>query len=157
MAMLHNARYAVYVERAIAALYGTTGRHWTIDPAENPDQFHVVREASFQYVRPFRGVGPLVVDLWVVRLGTTNCQYGFRFRSQDGSVIYATGRRLIIKLDQVALRPIPWSHEFLVLHQPLVAGDWSSGRYGSGYGYAGLAFNPTGSANGALHSTRRYE
>jgi EmrB/QacA subfamily drug resistance transporter len=121
MAMLHNARYAVHLERAIAAFYGTLGKHWLPDPTENPDQFHVVREATVEYLSPFRGVGPMIVEIWVVRLGSTSCQYGFQCRDREGSVVYATGRRLIIKIDPISLRPTPWSQEFVRLHQSLVA------------------------------------
>ncbi|HEY7270252.1 MAG TPA: DHA2 family efflux MFS transporter permease subunit [Dehalococcoidia bacterium] len=153
MAMLHNARYAVHLERAVAALYGTIGKQWLVDPAQNPDQFHVVREALVEYLKPFRGVGAVFVDLWVVRLGTTSCQYGFRFRNRDDSETYATGKRLVIKLDPQTLRPSPWTDVFLRLHEPLVGPTLFSGAPRTAPGPSRLLLDGTRRAGEALHST----
>ena len=150
--MLHNARYVFHLERAIAALYGTAGKHWLVDPEENPDQFHVVREALVEYLKPFRGVGAVFVDLWVVRLGTTSCQYGFRFRNRDDSETYATGKRLIIKLDPQSFRPSPWTDLFVRLHEPLVGPTLFSGEPRTP-GPSRLLLDGSRRAGEALHSS----
>lgn len=51
-------------------------------------------------------------DLWLDRLGNTGLTYGFRFCSADGSMTYATGTRVLVRLDAETLRPAPWSDGF---------------------------------------------
>src|SRR5262245_34184373 len=99
MQMLHNARMAAHVERATVAFYASLGRRWERNVADNPDQFHVVRELCVEFLQPFVGTGEMQVELWVEKLGSTSCVYGFRCASVDGRVVRARGRRAIVKLD----------------------------------------------------------
>jgi acyl-CoA thioester hydrolase len=50
--------------------------------------------------------------LWLERLGNTGLTYGFRFCSQDGSVTYAQGARVVVRLDFETMRPAPWTDRF---------------------------------------------
>ena len=75
MQMLHNARFAAHVERAVIAWYHAMGRTWRRDPADNPDQFHVVRDFHIEYLRPVIGPGTMRIDVWLERMGTTSCVY----------------------------------------------------------------------------------
>lgn len=120
MSMLHNARYALHVERAIAAWYLAQGRNFELDVDANPDQFHVVRDFHIEFLVPFRGLGNLRIDLWVEKLGETSCVYGFLCSSEDGTVGHARGDRTIVKLDPKSFRPKPWSDFFRDRHQLLV-------------------------------------
>lgn len=112
MRMLHNARYPALVERAVSAWFAATGNRWHLDPADNPDQFHVVRDLHIEYLHPFVGPGTLRIDIWVESLGTTSCVYGFICMSEDGSVAYARGDRTVVKLDPTSHRPSPWTDTF---------------------------------------------
>lgn len=119
MAMLHNARYAVHVEHATSALYESPGFQFATDAAENPDQIHAVRHFEVDLRRPFVRPGELEVRLWVSRMGKTSCRYGFACLGPEG-VEHATGQRVIVKLDPVSLRPVPWSERFRQAHRQLL-------------------------------------
>jgi acyl-CoA thioester hydrolase len=120
MQMLHNARFAAHVERAIIAFYATTGRKWELNPADNPDQFHVVRELRIEYINPVIGPGTMRIDVWVERIGNTSCAYGFLCSSEDGLVPYARGERTIVKVDPATRRPAPWTDFFREHHSALL-------------------------------------
>ena len=120
MQMLHNARFAAHVERAITSFYSTSGRKYEVNVADNPDQYHVVRELRIEYLTPVVGPRKMTIDIWVANLGTTSCTYGFLCRSQDGQVEYARGERSIVKVDPATHRPAPWTDFFRKHHEPLV-------------------------------------
>jgi acyl-CoA thioester hydrolase len=116
MKMLHNSRFAAHVERALIAWYSKHGGKWRPDPSENPDQFHVVRDFHIEYLHPVIGPGTMRVDVWVERLGTTSCVYGFVCSNESGTVGYARGERTIVKLDPSSHRPAPWTDSFRAVH-----------------------------------------
>ena len=116
MQMLHNSRFAAHVERAITAWYHSHGSKWRPDPSENPDQFHVVRDLHIEYLKPFIGPGRMRIDVWIERLGTTSCAYGFTCSNEAGTVGYARGERTIVKLDPASHRPAPWTEQFRAAH-----------------------------------------
>ena len=89
--MLHNARYAVHVERAIVAFYRMVsgvplGRPWQLNLTDNPDHLQVVREFQIDFLAPFRGTGELRIEIWVEQLGRTSCTYRFTCTSAAGIV-----------------------------------------------------------------------
>jgi len=112
MQMLHNARFAAHVERAVTTFYTESGRRYEMNPADNPDQFHVVRELRIEFLNPVVGPGTMRIDIWLERLGTTSCTYGFQCSNEDGSVPYARGERTIVKIDPSTKRPAPWTDFF---------------------------------------------
>ena len=116
MQMLHNSRFAAHVERAVIAWYTQRGKAWRRDPAENPDQFHVVRDFHIEYLAPVVGPGVMRIDVWVERLGNTSCVYGFVCSNESGTVGYARGERTIVKLDPASHRPAPWTDHFRAVH-----------------------------------------
>jgi acyl-CoA thioester hydrolase len=120
MKMLHNARFAVHVERATVAFYESFGRRWQLEPSANPDQFQVVREVRIEFLAPFLGTGALRIELWVERLGRTSCVYGFRCASETGDVVHARGTRAIVKLDPKTLAKAPWSEELTAEHEKIL-------------------------------------
>ena len=121
--MLHNTRYAVYVERATTAFYESRGKFWEQNIADNPDQFHVVREFQIEFHAPFKGTGELQVSLWLDHLGATSCAYGFRFESSEAGVVHAHGHRTIVRLNPESLRPTPWTDWFRAAHTTLIRRD----------------------------------
>lgn len=116
MQMLHNSRFPAHVERAITAWYHALGKTWRRDPAENPDQFHLVKDLHIEYLNPVIGPGRMRIDVWLERLGTTSCVYGFVCSNEQGTVGYARGERTIVKVDPASHRPTPWSEQFRAAH-----------------------------------------
>lgn len=117
MGVLHNARYAVLVERAIVLWWTERGVLFS-----SPDSFNVVREYSITFHRPVRGPGEVSVHFWVQRMGTTSADYRFRITSTDGATVFAEGRRVNVRLDPATMRPTAWTDEgrataSLLLHQ----------------------------------------
>jgi acyl-CoA thioester hydrolase len=111
MGFVHNARYAVLLERAMTAFWSRHGHSFAGGRPTTTDAFNAVREFSIGYHAPIRGTGDISVHFWVERLGETSAVYGFRMVSVDGMTMYADGRRVIIKLDPTTQRPAPWSAE----------------------------------------------
>lgn len=108
MGIMHNARYAVLVERALAHYWSARGHSFENGRPTSPDMVHAVREFAITYRQPIRGTGPVAVHFWLEHFGRTSAEYGFRFLAADGTV-HADGKRAIVRLDSATLRPVPWS------------------------------------------------
>lgn len=111
--VLHNARYAIHVERAMTAWYHSlTG----LDPS---DDHVVVKHYEIEFLRPFTCErGELIVEVGLGRLGNTSATYTFRCMSEaaDGAEIeHARGSRTIVKVTRGDLRPAPWSDSLRAL------------------------------------------
>ncbi|WP_160161505.1 SDR family oxidoreductase [Embleya hyalina] len=115
MGILHNARYHVHVERAVAAFYESRGFHWADDLAVNPDKFHAVRRVEADFRAPFVGEGTMEVELCLEHLGRTSIRYGFTCRKPDGTLL-ASGLRTVVKLDPTTFRPTEWTDEWRLAH-----------------------------------------
>lgn len=111
MGVVHNARYALLLERALAAFWGGHGHSFEAGRPTTSDTFNVVREYTITYHTPIAAVGNVAVHLWIERVGESSGVYAFRVLSADGSTVHAEGRRVVVKLDQTTLRPTPWTPE----------------------------------------------
>jgi acyl-CoA thioester hydrolase len=109
MGLLHNARYAILLERAIASYWASRGRSFEGGRPSLPDVFQAVREFAITYRAPIRDTGPVAVHLWLAHLGRTSAEYAFRFLSLDGGTLHAEGRRGVVRLDPDTMRPAPWT------------------------------------------------
>ncbi|MET0423351.1 MAG: hotdog domain-containing protein [Actinoplanes sp.] len=109
LGVLHNARYAVLVERAMTHWWAERGVSFAGGRPTTPDAFIVVREYAITFHTPVRGTGEIGVHFWAERLGTTSADYGFRVLSADGETVHAEGRRVTVKLDPATMRPAPWT------------------------------------------------
>ncbi|MBY8872855.1 acyl-CoA thioesterase [Micromonospora sp. PLK6-60] len=109
MGLLHNARYAVLLERALTPYWADRGVSFTGGQLSTPDVFHAVREFTITYRAPIRGTGPVAVHFWLDHFGTSSARYAFEFRSVDGATRYADGTRSIVRLDPATMRPAPWT------------------------------------------------
>lgn len=105
MGVVHNGKYAVLIERALAAYWDRRG--WAFDPAAPHfgDIFFVVREFTIRFRTPITGVGEVGVHFWIDELGTSSAVYRFRVLSADGSTVHAEGHRSQVKLDRATMRP----------------------------------------------------
>ncbi|HEU5267358.1 MAG TPA: thioesterase family protein [Jatrophihabitans sp.] len=121
MGVVHNAKYGLLVERALAAYWTRHG--WPFDPGAPhfAEIFFVVREFSIRYRRPIVGVGPVHVQFWIDAIGESSVDYAFRVASADGSVVHAEGRRAQVKIDRRTLRPSPLSEAIRDACRPLIA------------------------------------
>ncbi|MFI5686137.1 acyl-CoA thioesterase [Streptomyces sp. NPDC051636] len=112
LGLLHNARYPLMAERAWAELWHAHGIRFDGDWAAAGDACNAVKELRITYEAPVTSPGAYAVHLWLERLGTTGLTYGFRFCSADGTVTYAHGTRVLVRLDAGTLRPAAWSEDF---------------------------------------------
>jgi acyl-CoA thioester hydrolase len=104
MGIVHNARYAVIIERAISAFWIRRGF-----PFDSSKGLLAVAEFTINYRVPVTRVGPVGVEFWIDHLGTSSAVYGYRVVS-DG-VVHADGKRVMIQLDPTTRRPAPWPAE----------------------------------------------
>jgi acyl-CoA thioester hydrolase len=105
---LHNARFAVHVERAQSALFERLGKGWANLADRDPDLRYVVRELHIEFLAPLKSPGALLVELGAGRLGRTSATYLFRCADPAGDRTLARGHRVIVKVDEAG-RPVPWN------------------------------------------------
>lgn len=110
--ILHNARYVLLFERTIGHFWHHLGWGSLLAAQQSPDQFHLVRQNSMEYLRPVHGVAQVRARVWVEKLGRTSLTFGFRLLPLDEDVDYATGSRVIVCVDPVSRRPAPWTADF---------------------------------------------
>jgi acyl-CoA thioester hydrolase len=105
MGIVHNAKYAVLLERALTPYWAQRGQSFD---GGAPAPFFAVREFTISYRTPIRGTGTVDVHFWLDEIGRTSGVYGFRFLSTDRATVYAEGRRAVVRIDPVTMRPVPW-------------------------------------------------
>jgi acyl-CoA thioester hydrolase len=120
MGILHNARYAVLLERALTPYWTERGISFQGGRLSAPDVFHAVREFTISYRAPIAGTGPVAVHFWLEHFGTSSARYAFEFRSVDGRTVYADGTRSIVRLDPATLRPTAWTEAARVIAATLL-------------------------------------
>ena len=127
MGVVHNGRYVLLLERALAAYWTRAG--WAFDPGAPhfKDVFFVVREFAITYHAPITRVGVVHVQLWLDHLGSSSAVYGFRVLSEDETVTHAEGRRVQIRLDPATLRPAVIGPELRAASRPLERATVSRG------------------------------
>lgn len=120
LGVLHNARYAVLVERAIVLWWTERGVSLSGGRPTTPDAVNVVREYAITFHRPVRGTGDIAVHFWLETLGTSSADYRFRVTSTDGTEVFAEGRRVNIRVDPATMRPAPWTEHGRTTAGPLL-------------------------------------
>jgi acyl-CoA thioester hydrolase len=103
---LHHGEYVLLVDRAATTYWESKGYHHDVEKPES-DTFILVREFSITFDRPIRAYGRVLVHLWIERIGTTSYVMGFRILSASGEEEYAHGRRVLVSIDPVTMRPGP--------------------------------------------------
>lgn len=56
-----------------------------------------------------RGTGEVGVHFRVEKLGNSSADHRFRIVSRNTTILYAEGRRIVVKLDPVTMRPARWT------------------------------------------------
>ncbi len=107
--ILHNARYLLLFERTIGAFWQRLGWGGTLDMQKNPDQFHLVRANHLEYLKPVHGTGEVRVRVWVEKLGRSSLTFGFCVMPMDEDLDYATGSRVLVRVDPLSRTPTPWT------------------------------------------------
>ena len=121
--VVHNARYVLLLERAMSAYWTRNGYPWDPSSPQFMSVFFVVKEFTITYHAPITRPGPVSVQFWIDRLGTTSAVYGFRVVSHDETVTYAEGRRVQVRLDPTTLRPAVIGQELRAACEPLLGRD----------------------------------
>jgi acyl-CoA thioester hydrolase len=111
--ILHNARYLLLFERTIGSFWRHLGWGTVLDAANNPDQFHMVRANTVEYLKPVRGTGDVRVRVWVQKLGRTSLTFGMRVLAMDHDLDHARGTRTVVRVDPVTFAPLPWTAPFI--------------------------------------------
>jgi acyl-CoA thioester hydrolase len=123
---LHNARFAVHVERAQSALFERLGKGWSQPADRDPDLRYVVRELHVEFLAPLAAPGAMLVELAAGRLGSTSATYLFRCADPGGATTLARGHRVIVKVGGDG-RPAPWSDWYRGVFGALAAGTLAAG------------------------------
>ncbi len=110
--ILHNARYLLLFERTIGSFWRHLGWGAVLDPERNPDQFHMVRANSIEYLRPVRGVNDVRVRIWIEKLGRTSLTFGMRVLPMDHDDDHARGTRTVVRVAPDTFAPLPWTPAF---------------------------------------------
>lgn len=110
--ILHNARYVLLFERTIGSFWQAIGWGGPLDIAHDPDRCHLVRQNHVDYLAPVNGTGQVRCRVWVEKLGRTSLTFGLRCMPMDQDTDYATGTRVVVRVDPESRRPTAWSHEF---------------------------------------------
>jgi acyl-CoA thioester hydrolase len=118
--VLHNARYSVLLEHALSAYWNRAGYPWDPSAEHFRDMFFVVREFSITFHAPITRPGRVAVLFWFDHVGASSIVYGFEILSDDGSVTYASGRRVQVRLDPDTMRPARITSQFRELARPLM-------------------------------------
>jgi acyl-CoA thioester hydrolase len=107
--ILHNSRYLLLFERTIGSFWKHLGWNAMPNAASNPDQFHLVRANSIEYLSPVRGVVDIRVRVWIEKLGKTSLTFGMVVLPIDMDEPHARGTRTLVRVDPKSFIPTPWS------------------------------------------------
>lgn len=122
MAMVHNTRYALLVERALTLYWHRHGYTYQNGVTGHPDASIAVAEFSIGYRSPVRGTGDVYVHFWVERIGGTSVTYGYQVLSTNstgGTTVHAEGNRVQIRFDVATGRPTSWLDETRDIYKSL--------------------------------------
>jgi acyl-CoA thioester hydrolase len=117
--VVHNARYAILFERAIALFWAEYGVTFAEGRPTSPDMIVVVREFSIRYRRPINSAGPVDVHFWLEEMNETSRAYAARFLSTDHRTVHAEARRVMVTIDPRTGRPTPMTPQSRAIAETL--------------------------------------
>ena len=118
--ILHNSRYLLLVERTIGSFWRRLGMGTALDAEKNPDHLHLVRANAIEYHRPVTDIGEVRVRVWVDKLGHSSLVFGFCVMPLDEDSDYASGTRVVVRVEPSTRKPTPWTPGFRALVAPFV-------------------------------------
>ncbi len=110
--ILHNARYLLLIERTIGDFWRRMGWGGPLRSRRHPDQHHLVRLNHFEYHRAVHDVSEVRVRIWIAHIGRTSLTFAFTMLPIDEDRSFATGRRVLVRVDPDTRKPTPWSDAF---------------------------------------------
>lgn len=110
--ILHNARHLLLLERTIGDFWRRMGMGGPLQAVNNPDQYHLVRVNHFEYHHAVRDVTEVRVRIWIERIGRSSLTFAFRMLAIDEDLAYATGHRVLVRVDPQTRAATPWSEDF---------------------------------------------
>lgn len=110
--ILHNSKYLLLFERTIGSFWMRMGWFGSAHQTLDPDRYHLVRANHIEYHRPVTSIGEVRVRIWVEKLGRSSLTFGMRMLPMDQDIDYATGSRVLVRVDEQSKQPTPWSDEF---------------------------------------------
>jgi acyl-CoA thioester hydrolase len=127
--ILHNAKYLLLFERTIGSFWvRVMGWDGILDQTKNPDRYHLVRANEIEYLRPVTELGQVRVRIWIEKLGRTSLVFGMRILPMDQDLDHARGTRVLVSVDPVTRRPVPWSDALRARVAPYVASASGAGQ-----------------------------
>ena len=118
--ILHNARYILLFERTIGSFWRKLGMNEALDLESHPDQSHLVRQNHIDYLKPVIGTGRVRVRIWIEKLGRTSLIFGFTMMPVDSDDVYATGTRVLVRIDPVTKQPVSWTDKLRDMVSPFI-------------------------------------
>ncbi len=114
LGMLHNSAYLLLFERArsdywksLEIVFGEDGSDWP---------FFVVRN-EINYHSPIFTALRVTVELQLIAVGRTSLTFGQKLFLPDGT-LSASGQTVLVRVDAITKRPIPWSEIFRSIVTP---------------------------------------
>jgi acyl-CoA thioester hydrolase len=105
---LHNAKYGLYVERAVTAALAHRGFDTTRVSARDEDLRYVVRHFEIEFLAEVRQPQVLSIVVQLSSIGVSSSKWTFSCYLPDGKTVSARGNRTIVKVDSSG-RPVGWS------------------------------------------------
>jgi acyl-CoA thioester hydrolase len=101
---VNNAVFLSYLENAREALYRRTG---FVDQVGD-DKFILVSHQEIEYRAPLQFDGePVLVEVWVGRIGRSSFDLSYRVSSSDGATVYALAVTGMVVTSRGTGRPVP--------------------------------------------------
>jgi acyl-CoA thioester hydrolase len=107
--ILHNARYLLLFERTLGSFWQHLGMGGL---QSDPDQHHLVRANTIEYLSAVESVGQVRVRLWIKHLGRTSMVIGFRLMPLNEDTNHATGSRAVVRVHPEHRQPTAWTDDF---------------------------------------------
>ncbi len=103
---LYNGRYFALLDRGFQARMEKQGIPWG-----HEDLYVVLRETTFVFAEPIRGLGLVDLIFWVSEFSRSTAT--FQFIVKSGDTLHLCGNRIFTKFDPATNRSKPWSNRMI--------------------------------------------
>src|SRR5690242_14693410 len=116
LGIMHNALYLVLFERARTEFWNAIGYGWKEAEADWP--YYVARN-EINYRAPINTEMEVAVTVTVRALGNSSLTFAHTILLPDGTLA-AEGKTVLVRVDNDAHRPMPWSDAFRARLAPYI-------------------------------------